>query len=155
MAAVHGAVSPFDPSIDEWSEYVERLQFYFTANGIKEDSKKRTVLLSCCGPSTFRLLRSLVLPTPLTNFSFSDLVAKMTAHREPRPSVIVQRYKFNTRQCLPSESVAEYLAALWKLAEFCSYGESLDEMLHDCLVCEIASEAAPCCPPRKFLKITL
>ena len=141
MAAVHGAVAPFDPSIDEWSEYIERLQFYFTANGIKEDSKIRAVLLSCCGPSTFQLLRSLVLPTPLTNFSFSELVAKMTAHHEPRPSVIVQRYKFNTRQRLPSESVAEYLAALRKLAEFCSYGESLDEMLRDRLVCGIAHPA--------------
>ena len=132
---------PFDPTTDEWSEYVERLQFYFTANGIKDDSKKRAVLLSNCGQSTFRLLRSIVLPAPLTDFSFSELVSKMKAHREPRPSVIVQRYQFNSRQRLPSESMAEYIAALQKLAEFCNYGESLDEMLRDRFVCGIAHPA--------------
>ena len=141
MSTVYGTVSPFDPTTDEWSEYVERLQFYFTANGIKDDSKKRAVLLSNCGPSTFRLLRSIVLPAPLTDFSFSELVSKMKAHREPRPSVIVQRYQFNSRQRLPSESMAEYIAALRKLAEFCNYGESLDEMLRDRFVCGIAHSA--------------
>ena len=40
MATVYGTVSAFDPTTDEWSEYVDRLQFYFTANGIKDDSKK-------------------------------------------------------------------------------------------------------------------
>ena len=62
----------------------------------------------------------------------------MRAHHEPRLSVIIQRYKFNSRQCLPSESIAEYVAALRKLAEFCNYGESLDKMLRDRFVCGIA-----------------
>ena len=53
MATVHGTLSAFDPAMDNWTEYVERLQFYFTANGIKDDSKKCAVLLSSCGPATF------------------------------------------------------------------------------------------------------
>ena len=65
----------------------------------------------------------------------------MKDHREPRPSVIVERYKFNSRQRLPSESISEYVAALRKLAEFCNYGESLDEMLCDRFVCGIAHSA--------------
>ena len=99
------------------------------------------VLLSCCGPSTFRLLRSLVLPTPLTELSFKDLVAKMKAHREPKPSVIVQRYQFNSRQRSTSETVAEYVAAFRKPAEHCNFGDTLDEMLRDRLVCGIANAA--------------
>ena len=62
----------------------------------------------------------------------------MKAHREPRPSVIVQRYQFNSRQRLPSESMAEYVSALRKLAKFCNYGASLDDMLCDRFVCGIA-----------------
>ena len=87
MAAVHGSLAAFDSTTEEWTEYIERLEFYFAANGITDAAKQRAVLLSCCGPSTFRLLRSLVLPTPLTEFSFKELVAKMKAHREPKPSV--------------------------------------------------------------------
>ena len=139
MTAVHGSLAAFDPTSEDWTEYVERLQFYFTANGITDATKKRAVLLSCCGPSTFRLLRSLALPTPLTELSFKDLVAKMQAHREPKPSVIVQRYQFNSRQRASSETVAEYVAALRKLAEHCDYGDTLNEMLRDRLVCGIAN----------------
>ena len=87
----------------------------------------------------FSLLQSLALPTPLTDFSFKDLVVKMQAHREPKPSVIVQCYQYNSCQCVLSKTVAEYVAALCKLAEHCDFGDTLNEMLHDRLVCGIAN----------------
>ena len=98
MTAVHGSLAAFESASEDCTEHIERLQFYFDANGISNAANQRAVLLSCYGPSTFRLLRSLVLPTPLTELSFKDLVAKMKAHREPKLSVIVQRYQFNSRQ---------------------------------------------------------
>ena len=63
--AVHGTLSAFNPQEEDWSEYAERLSFYFTANGIATDAKKRAILLSSVGPTTFRLMRSLVLPNSL------------------------------------------------------------------------------------------
>ena len=135
--AVHGALAAFNPQEEDWSEYSERLTFYFTANGITTDAKKRAVLLSCCGPATFRLLQSLVLPGNLDDFSFEELMTKMKEHKEPQPSVIVQRFQFNTRKQQAGETVAEYVAALRKVAEFCNYGDSLSEMLRDRLVCGI------------------
>ena len=61
----------------------------------------------------------------------------MKEHREPQPSVIVRRFQFNTRKQQAGETVAEYVAALRKAAEFCDYGDSLSEMLRDRLVCGI------------------
>ena len=72
MAAVHGSLAAFDSNTEEWTEYIGRLEFYFIANGITDGAKQRAVLLSCCGPSMFRLMRSIVLPTPLTDFSFKE-----------------------------------------------------------------------------------
>ena len=69
MTAVHGSLAAFDPTSEDWTEYIKRLQFYFTTNSITDATKKQGVLLSCCGPSMFRLLRSLALPTPLTELS--------------------------------------------------------------------------------------
>ena len=131
MTAVHGSLAAFNSNTKEWTEYIERLEFYFTANGITDGTKQHAVLLSCCGPSTFRLMRSIVLPTPLTDFSFKELVAKMKAHQEPKPSVIGQRYQFNSHQRATTETVAEYVTALRKLAEHCNFGDSLNEMLRD------------------------
>ena len=140
--AVHGA---FNPQEEDWSEYSERLTFYFTANGITTDAKKRAILLSCCGPATFRLLRSLVLPAALEDFSFDDLVAKAKERNEPQPSVIVRRFQFNTRRQHAGESIAEYVAVLRKAAEHCSFGNSLSEMLQDRLVCGITDTTVQKC----------
>ena len=59
---------------------------------------------------------------------------------KPKPSVIVQRYKFNMRVRKQGESVATYVAALRELAEHCSYGTTLKEMLRDRLVCGVNHE---------------
>ena len=54
---LHGAVVVFDPEQESWSEYVERLQHYFTANNIASDEKQRAILLTAVGVSTYRLER--------------------------------------------------------------------------------------------------
>ena len=139
MTAVHGSLAAFDSNTEERTKYIECLELYFAANGITDGAKQRTVLLSCCGPLMFRLMRSIVLPTPLTDFTFKELVVKMKAHREPKPLVIVQRYQFNSRQWATNKTVAEYVAVLCKLAEHRNFGDALDEMLQDWLVCGIAN----------------
>ena len=78
MAAVHAFLTAFDFTMEEWTE---RLEFYFATNGITDGVKQRAVATSeLCEPSTFQLLTSLVLLTPLTEFSFNELVAKMKTH---------------------------------------------------------------------------
>ena len=74
----HGAIVAFDPANDDWSEYVERLERYFTANDI------------VVGASTYRL-RSFVSPSKVTDFSFAELVEKAQVH------FIIKCYEFNTR----------------------------------------------------------
>ena len=46
--------------------------------------------------------------------------------------------KFNLRTQQPGESIASYVAELRRLSEHCGYGQSLDEMLRDRLVCGMA-----------------
>ena len=49
----------------------------------------------------------------------------------PKPSIIVKHFKFNTRVSQSRESVMTYVAALNSLAEFCDYNAKLDEMVRD------------------------
>jgi len=58
-------------------------------------------------------------------------------HYNPRPSEIVQRFKFNTRFWQPEESISTYVSQLRSLAEFYNFGAALDDMLRDSLVCGI------------------
>ena len=53
MTAVHSSLAVFDSALEDWTEYIERLRFYFDINGISDAAKQQAVLLSCCGPLPF------------------------------------------------------------------------------------------------------
>ena len=137
MATHFGQVYEFDAEKEHWIQYVERLEQFFEANSITEAVKKRAILLTCIGPSTYRLLRSLVTPDKPDSKTFKDLVAVLKDHYDPKPSPIVERFKFNSRVRRPGESISTFISELRSLAEHCEYGSSLDDMLRDRLVCGI------------------
>ena len=69
--------------MQDWSEYIERLGHYFTANDIVSEDKWRAILLNAVGPSTYRLIKTLVSPAKVTDFSFVKIVDKAQAHFNP------------------------------------------------------------------------
>ena len=77
---------------EEWSEYIERLEFYFEASGVSDGDKQRAILLK-----THKLIRNLTTPEKPSDKTFAELVDLVQRHQHPKPSAIVQRFKFNTR----------------------------------------------------------
>ena len=136
MAALIGNIEEFRET-SEWSQYVERLDLYFKANEIESEGKKQATLLTVIGPTAYNLLRSLVAPAKPVEKSYAELIKVMQQHQSPVPSEIVERCKFNSRFRKESESVGEFVASLRALAEHCNYGQTLDEMIRDRLVCGI------------------
>ena len=61
----------------------------------------------------------------------------MQKHHDPKPSAIVQRFRFNKRNRRTGESISAYVAELRQLAEHCGYGTTLNDMLRDRLVCGV------------------
>ena len=109
--------------------YSERLQEYFTANEIESADKKKAILLSVVGAEIYQLIRSLVAPDKPTEKNFNQLVELVQQHYQPTPSVIVQRFKFNSRSQRSGESIATFVAELRRLSEHCNFGRTLDDML--------------------------
>ena len=72
MATLVGEIGKFDPELKEWLQYVERLGFYFEANNITTQEKKRASFFSEIGPSPFALLRSLVAPAKLADKTYEE-----------------------------------------------------------------------------------
>ena len=77
--------------------YTERLVQYFVANSISKEGNTRAILLSSCGASTYQLIRNLVAPSKPIDKSFTEIVALVRDHHQPRPSTIVQHFNFHTR----------------------------------------------------------
>ena len=127
---------------ESWTEYTECLEqyMYFAANEITDRGKKRAVLLSVCGAKTHKLIRNLVNPRKPTNKSFAELVNLVKNHLNPRPSSIVYRCKFNSRFRQQGETVQQYVAELRNLSEHCEFGDQLEKMLCDQLVCGVNNE---------------
>ena len=93
--ALHGSVFPFDASTETWSLYVEWLNQYFIANDVVDADKKRAIFLSACCPKRYKLLLSLVDDAPDSK-SYDELVKLVKEFHDPKPSVIVQQYKFKS-----------------------------------------------------------
>ena len=134
--ATHGHLSEYT-SAEDWASYTERMDQYFLANDVSDGAKKRAILLSVVGNKTYTLIRDLVAPNMPTDKTYQELVDLLTAHLEPKPSVIVERFKFNSRFRKEGETAAQFLAELRNLARHCDYGRNLDDMLRDRLVCGI------------------
>ena len=135
--ATLGKLTEYDPEQEEWGSYVERLEFFFTANDITDAEKKKAILLSSSGSKTYKLFRGLTAPAKPGDMTFAELVKLMKNHLSPKPNPIAERFRFNTRDRQPEESVANYVMELRCLTEHCEYGTSLNDMLRDRLVCGI------------------
>ena len=61
-APLFGQVKEFDGEKEEWSQYVERLDHFFEVNEVADADKKRAILLTVIGPSTYKLLWNLLVP---------------------------------------------------------------------------------------------
>ncbi len=72
--------------------------------------------------------------------TFDELTKLVQKQVSPSLSVLVARYRFNSRSRKPEESVSAYAAELCHLTEHCTYGDVLGEMLRDQLVCGINNE---------------
>ena len=104
------------------------------------DAEREIFFLAVIGPNAYKLLSSMVAPEKPGEKTFTDLVDVMTQHHSPPPSEIVQRYRFHTRFRRQGETVAMYLSELRALAQWCKFGDTLDDMLRDRLVCGVNEE---------------
>ena len=138
MAATLGKVEEFDNSREDWPQYEERLGHFFTANGITEEGQKRAILLTVIG---HKVLRNLVSPKKPGAVDYSELLKTLAEHFAPAPSEIVQRFKFHSRVRKPGESMSTFVAELRALAASCNFGDTLNVMLMDRIVCGINDTA--------------
>ena len=134
-------VGPYVEGTESWELYQARLEQHFIANDVKEDAKKRALLLSTCGKKTFHLVSNLLAPAKPADTPYKDICSKLKDHFDPVESEIVQRFKFYRRFRQREETVAEFLAALRDCARGCEFGSSLDIMLRDRIVLGINEDS--------------
>ena len=135
-----GNIEHFDAKTDDWNEYIERVEQFYIANDITDDTKKVALLLTIIGSETYGLLRNILFPDKPSTKTFEALTKTLKLHLNPKPIVIAERYKFYERNQKESESLSEYIANLRKLTEHCQFGPFLNDALRDKFVCGMRSQ---------------
>ena len=119
---LQGRIIPTFAKLDEYNEtgdwryYIECVNHFFEANEIKDPGRRRSIFVVSVGAKTCKLVRSLVAPEYPKDKSYEDLAKLLQDHFVPKPTPIVQRFKFNTRSQQPGETIAMLLAELRHLS---------------------------------------
>ena len=138
--ATYGQIKEFDDAKEEWSQYVERLGHYFLSNDIDDADKRKAIFLSVCGRKIYKLMCDLLSPAKPGDKSFQELSDLVRNHLQPKPSEIVQRYKFHSCFRQADQSVSDHVAHLRNLSTDCNFGATLEPMLRDRLVCGVNND---------------
>uniref|UniRef100_H2ZYX7 Peptidase A2 domain-containing protein n=1 Tax=Latimeria chalumnae TaxID=7897 RepID=H2ZYX7_LATCH len=125
---------------ESWTEYIERLGHYFIANDIADETKRKAILFTVCGSKPYSLIKSLTSPAGPVNNSFQETVDLVETYCNPKPNKVIACCHFYKHDHQPGESVMTYVTALHQLTEHCEYGNILDDMLRDWMVCGIADD---------------
>ena len=138
--AQFGILKEFYPDSESVKIYLERVQLYFEANGVPED-KQVPILLSSIGSSTYTLLSDLLAPAVPKSKTLAEITEVLKKHYEPKRAVIAERFHFHKRDQAMGESIADYDAALRRLATHCKFEGYLNDALRDRFVCGLRNEA--------------
>lgn len=142
--AVYGHISEFSLESDDlktsWDEYCERLTQYFIANGLDGDgeneaNRQRAIFLSSIGADTYSLVKTLCQPQKPEQKSLAELQKTVKDHLSPAPIIIAERYVFYNRRQQNSESAAQFMKELKRLASTCDFhADYRDDVIRDMFV---------------------
>ena len=130
--ATLGKIGEFQPLLEDWTQYAECLEFFFAANGITTAKKKCATFLALVGPTTYKLLRSILALNKLGEVAFNEMVKVLSDHTvQSRRRLPVSHFKFYNRSRKPGESVSMFISQVGDLARFCNFSDSLDAMIRE------------------------
>lgn len=123
----------FVPEEEDFSMYIERLEFYFKIESTDDDLKK-SVLCVNLQPSIYADLKSLLSPIEFTKATYKQCTDALSKKYTKVKKVISERYSFNLRKQRVGESITDYISAIKSLAASCNFGSFFDNALRDRLV---------------------
>ena len=137
--ATTGKIQDYNPELERFSTYVERLRLYFEANNIPEN-RRVPVFLTVIGTKNYSLLSDFYSPDKPKDKDLEELITTLQSHFDPPLIVIAERFHFYKRDQRSGESIVDFVAELRRLATNCKFGTSLDDALRDRFVCGLKSE---------------
>ena len=135
MTTTAGQLDNFDPNKEHWECYFERFEQFTIINNIAPE-RQVACLLAVMGPWTYGVLRNLVYPEKPKDKSLDEISTVLQERFTEKKVEIAERFRFYTA-VQESETIAQFVSRLKKLARYCNFGDELNDMIRDRLVCGI------------------
>ena len=117
----------FEPRSDptstsaRWTRWLERFNTYLIAADIKDDARKRALLLYQAGSEVYEIFKTLEEDEAK---DFKSAVKALTKYFEPEKNVIYQTYVFRQAIQGKEESIDEFHTRLRGLAKHCTFADA-------------------------------
>ena len=123
---------------EKWADFIERFEFACVGQGVEiDDVTKRARLLSGLGQEGYRKVKTILAPSQLSEVSYDDIKRTVQNHMDPKPSIIISRFKFHKKVQGAEQGIKEFVADLRVMAGRYDFGATMDLMLRDRFVCGV------------------
>lgn len=126
---------------EDFATYLRRFEHFLKANGIENEGRKVSSLITSMGKAAFKTLENLLHPDLPEAKTYQQLVEVLKSHYMPAKMVIAERFKFNRRYQQEGEDVSAFAVELKRLAAQCDFGTFLDDALRDRFVAGLRDKA--------------
>ena len=131
----------------DFSEYLERLEFLFTAHDIgvpaseaqaaQADRKKFVPLISSLSKEVYSTLRSLCLPNSPADKTFQQVCDLLKGYYKVQTSTTTASFAFRNCVQKPAECLIDFSSRLKRASVPCGFGEHLDRAPKDQFVASL------------------
>lgn len=88
-------IDEFVPITGDWMHHIERMNQFFVSSNITEETKKKSNFVEFKWCRNIQLIKKIVAPAKLPETPYNKLLKMMDEGQNPKPSIIVERYKFS------------------------------------------------------------
>lgn len=129
MNSSAAAMGEFNPEIDQWVLYQERLENFFTACRVTNVDRKKVLLLNSIGPKAYKLVRDLSTPAMPTTKTYAELCDMLKQFYTPPVVAFRERKHFYAATKEKAESIVEWMARIKFLALSCDFGNRIEGII--------------------------
>ena len=130
MAGILPSFSAFDPDTDQtsvsqrWTKWLNKFENMLKALAIKDDQRKRALLLHYVGDRVYDIFETL----SETGNDYETAKTKLTAHFKPRQNTAMEIMIFRRAKQMPNETVDQYHTRLQALSANCRFPNRDEEI---------------------------
>ena len=121
---------------ENWKKFKQVWNNYEIASHLKNeaDELRTATLLTCIGADALDVYNGLEFANDAEKTSIKIVLEKLEIFCIGKTNIIFERYKFNKREQLESESIESFVAGLRTLAKTCTFGTLEESLIRDRIV---------------------